>query len=94
MMNESIYSVPNLLEPFARKLIVSIPDENIVCCCRFEKLGPSPVRRRIAYSLLGLCAWIIRNFGRSRLTPYNRAPDAPNKSVSTSFHLGLYPISC
>lgn len=94
MMNEIIYSVPNLLKPFTRKLIVSILDEDIVHFCQMEKLGPSPVLRRIAYSLFGLCACFIRNFGWARLTPYNRAPETPNKSVSTSSHPGLYQISC
>lgn len=82
MMNEIIYSVPSLLKPFTRKLIVSILDKDIVYFCQMEKLGPSPILRSIAYGLFGICAWFIRNCGSPRLSPYKRAPDAPNKSVS------------
>ncbi|KAH9214158.1 hypothetical protein DL95DRAFT_524084 [Leptodontidium sp. 2 PMI_412] len=85
MMNEIIYSVPSLLKPFARKLIVSILDKDIVYFCQMDKLGPSPILRRIAYGLFGICAWFIRNFGSPRLSPYKRAPDAPNKSGTWNF---------
>ena len=81
MMNEIIYSVPSLLKPFARKLILSILDEDIVYFCQMEKLGPSPMLRSFTFGLFRLCAWFIRNFGTPRLSPYKRAPDAPNKNV-------------
>lgn len=82
MMNELIYVIPSTLKPFARKLVVSILDEDIVHFCQMEKLGPSSTLRSIAYGVFGICSWFIRNFGLPRLSPYKRAPDAPNKSVS------------
>ncbi|KAH7346518.1 hypothetical protein BKA65DRAFT_551425 [Rhexocercosporidium sp. MPI-PUGE-AT-0058] len=85
MMNEIIYSVPSLLKPFARKLIVSILDKDIVYFCQMEKLGPSTILRSITYGLFGICAWFIRHFCSPRLSPYKRAPDTPNKSGTWNF---------
>ncbi|KAL2069645.1 hypothetical protein VTL71DRAFT_14324 [Oculimacula yallundae] len=85
MMNEIIYVVPSILKPFARKLIVSILDEDIVHFCQMEKLGPSSSLRSIAYGLFRVCSFFIRELSFPRLTPYKRAPDAPNKSGTWNF---------
>lgn len=63
MMNKIIYSVPSILKPFTRNLIVSMLDRDIVHFCNMEKLGRDRTLRAIAHDLIGVCGWRIRNFG-------------------------------
>lgn len=83
MLNEIIYSLPDVLKPFARKVFAFIVDWDIIYYCQLEKLGPYPVLRSIAYDIFGLCSLLIRNFGVPRLSAYKRIPNAPNKKVSS-----------
>jgi hypothetical protein len=84
MMNEIIYALPSWLKPFSKKLVVSILDWDIIYLSQLDKLGPSPVLRGITYDFFRLCGFLIREFGLPRLSPYKRAPDAPNSHVSNS----------
>jgi hypothetical protein len=90
MMNQLLYGVPTLLKPFARKLVASILDWNIVHYCQLEKLGPSPVLRTTAYDIFRLCGWLIREFGLPRLDAHQRSPKGMkgNTASSPSFRNG------
>ncbi|CZS92774.1 uncharacterized protein RAG0_03286 [Rhynchosporium agropyri] len=85
MMNEIIYVVPSIFKPFARKLIVSILDEDIVHFCQLEKLSPSAVLRSLTYGVFRICSFFIREFCFPRLSPYKRTPDAPNNRDTWNF---------
>jgi len=79
MMNELIWSIPEKLKPFARKLAVSILDQDITYFLQLENLHPSLALRNFTYGIFHVCAWLIRNFGLPRLSPYQRSPVGPSK---------------
>jgi hypothetical protein len=81
MMNQILYPIPTLLLPFARKLVVSILDSDIVYFNQMEKLGPSPLIRGITFNFFRLCGFFIREFGWPRLSPYKRSPETPNSKT-------------
>lgn len=74
MMNEILYPIPGILKPFARKLVASMLDQDIVHFCQLDKLRPSSTLRTVTYDIFYFCGWMIRNFGLPRLSPYKRSP--------------------
>ena len=88
MMNQILYPIPTILLPFARKLVASILDFDIVYFNQLEWLKPSPLLRSVTFDFFRLCGWLIREFGLPRLGPYQRSPNTPNpKTVCYNIRL-------
>ncbi|KAJ5051705.1 uncharacterized protein L3040_001478 [Drepanopeziza brunnea f. sp. 'multigermtubi'] len=85
LMNQIMWSVPSMLKPLTRKILVSILDWDVVHFCQFEKLGRSLTLRSTAFSFFRLCGFCIREFGAPRYGPYKRVPDGPNKNGLINF---------
>jgi len=84
LLNQIIYPIPTVLHPFARKVVASIMDHDIVYFNQLESLGPSPLLRDIVFDFFRLCGWFLREFGLPRSAAYKRSPDSPNKTVRRS----------
>lgn len=81
MLEEILWLVPTLLKPLARKLVVSIIDNDVVYYCQLEKFRPSSLLRTITYGIFRGCALWIRYLGFPRLSAYKRSPEAPSKKT-------------
>lgn len=78
MLNELIFMIPEGLKPFARKIVVSILDQDIVYFCQLGEFGPSQKLRSCVFFIFRLAALHIRCFCLPRVWSYQRTPSGSN----------------